>query len=169
MGVDMRSSTRVRRIAAGVAAVALAGGAAVAGTGVADAAPRGSVYFSAAGFNCAIAPSGNVGCDLNGSVPVQQSLGIGKASIYLPFGVRQILIDSPWLPAHPGLGIGTPFTLPGGNPSIDKVGVPSGSGATSGSKVSYAGSSCSTGFHGSFSCTGPGGHSFSYYISIATS
>lgn len=161
--------SRIGMVAAGLGAVVLAGGATVAAAGAAGAAPPGPVHFSAAGFNCAISENGHVGCDLGRSVPVQQYLGVGQASVYIPYGVRQMVISNPWTPAHPGLGIGTPFTLAGGNPPIDKVGTPTGSGATAGYKVSRGGSSCYTGFHGAFYCTGPGGHGFNYYIMITAS
>ncbi len=168
-----RTSSRSRclrtSIAAGLGVAALVGGTAMAAAPSAAAAPSGATYFSAAGFNCAITDSGKVGCDLGRSVPVQQYLGLGKANVYLPYGVRQMVIDVPFLPAHPGLGIGTPYTLPGGNPPIDEVGVPTGSGATAGSKVSRGGSECYTGFHGAFYCTGPGGHGFNYYTMIVAS
>ncbi|WP_213246104.1 hypothetical protein [Gordonia pseudamarae] len=166
---SMRRRSSAGSLAACLGALALAGGVTVAAAGAADAAPGGPSYFSAAGFNCAIAENGNVGCDLGRSVPLQQYLGIGNASIYIPRGVRQMVIDNPWTPARPGLGIGTPFTRSGGNPPIETVGVPTGSGATAGYKVSRGGSSCYTGFHGAFYCTGPGGHGFNYYIMITAS
>ncbi|WP_043450578.1 hypothetical protein [Jongsikchunia kroppenstedtii] len=124
------------------------------------AAAPGPVYFSAGSLNCSIADNGVVGCDL--TTPAPMSIAFGSGSLYIPFNVREVLIDVPWAPAHPGLGIGTPHTLPQGNPPIDKVGHPVGSGATAGFQVERGGSSCKTGFHGAVYCDGMG-HGFNYY------
>lgn len=147
------------QVAAGAAALmAVAAGA--IGLAPASAAP-GPVYFSAGSLNCSIADNGVVGCDL--TTPAPMSIAVGGASIYIPWKVREVLIDVPWAPAHPGLGIGTPHTLPHGNPPIDKVGHPVGSGATAGFAVDHGGSTCKTGFHGAVYCDGMGGHGFNYY------
>jgi len=153
----MRLLTKVATAAAALITVAAGG----AGLAPASAAPdSGPVFFSAGSLNCSITDDGVVGCDLTNPAPM--SIEIGGMSLSVPFNVREVLIDVPWAPAHPGLGIGTPHTLPQGNPPIDKVGHPVGSGAMAGSEVDRGGSSCKTGFHGAVYCTGMG-HGFSYY------
>lgn len=149
------------------AIVAAAAATPVLVSGVAQAEPAGPVHFSYGLFNCAIDDAGTVGCDVTNpvSMSIAVNTGSGNPSIPVPFSVNQVVIDLPWAPAHPGFTPGTPYTLPGGNPKIDVVGHPSGSGATSGSEVTHAGASCASGFHGSFSCTSKG-HHFTYYESI---
>jgi len=73
----------------------------------------------------------------------------------LPFAipVHEIVMDIPWLPAHPTFDPGTPYTLPGGNPPIDQV--KTGDGQW-GPFVEHAGVHCYVGFHGSVGCTAGG-------------
>ena len=71
-------------------------------------------------------------------------------------------IYASWAPAHPGFAAGTPYTLPGGNPDISTVATSHGMWGPS---ISYAGATCSVGFHGSVSCESKG-HAFSYYEQI---
>ncbi|KAA0021605.1 hypothetical protein [Antrihabitans cavernicola] len=157
------SAINMKKAAGVLAAVAVVP---VFAGGFAHAETPGTVYFSASIFNCSINDAGDVGCDASypRSMFIDVNAGSGDASIPVPFPVSQVVIDVPWAPAHPGFAPGA-HTLPGGNPNISVVGHPSGSGATSGSEVTHAGASCSTGFHGSFSCTSKG-HNFSYYESI---
>lgn len=112
------------------------------------------------GLNCSIANDGVVGCDVTNPAPM--SIAWGGMTFSVPFKVREVLIDVPWAPAHPGLAMGTPHTWPQGNPPIDKVGHPVGTGAEAGFQVDHAGSSCRTGFHGAVYCNAMG-HGFSYY------
>ncbi|MDG3014744.1 hypothetical protein [Speluncibacter jeojiensis] len=145
------------------AAVAVAAAVPVLFAGAAHADTPGTVYFSDGIFNCSIDDAGVVGCDLTSpSNYMSINLGSGSSDLTVPFPVDEVVIDVPWAPAHPAFDIGTPHTLPGGNPDISTVGHPSGTGPTAGVQVSHAGSSCQTGFHGSFSCDAMG-HSFTYY------
>ncbi|TSD96112.1 hypothetical protein FOS14_17325 [Skermania sp. ID1734] len=136
--------------------------AAVAGVvaAPADAAPADTLYFSNGNFNCAIDASGNIGCDI--TQPVLMQLSAGGVDSPILIRVREVLVDSPSLPAHPGFDAGTPHTLPGGNPPISQVGTVTGTGATAGPAVSHAGATCNVGFHGAFYCESKG-HGFSYY------
>lgn len=147
-----------RSIKAAVAACAAGALAPLLFTNTAQAA-AGPVYFSMGSFQCAISSDGAVGCDTS---PKLMSIKIGGSYLPIPFQVSQVVINVPWAPAHPGFAAGTPYTLPGGNPDISTV-------ATGhdmwGSSVSYAGATCSTGFHGSVSCEAKG-HSWTYYEQI---
>ncbi|MDR7170106.1 hypothetical protein J2W56_003857 [Nocardia kruczakiae] len=151
-----------------VRTLAMAGAAApLAFGGVAGADTPGPVYFSAGTVNCSIADDGSVGCDL--ATPTWMSIQLGtNVSVPVPFPVREVVIDVPWAPAHPGFDAGTPHTLPGGNPDISTYGQSAGSGPTAGPAVSHAGSTCAVGFHGSFSCDAKG-HHFFYYEAITGS
>ncbi|WP_431949967.1 hypothetical protein [Nocardia lijiangensis] len=133
----------VRRIA-GVAAAAVLAPGVLAATAQAD---PGPLYFSVGSTNCAIDDNGTVGCDLGSPTRLQYS--------FLPFllTVNEIVIDQQWLPAHPMFEAGTPYTLPGGNPSINDV--KTGDGQW-GPFIEYAGARCSVGFHGSFGCQSKG-------------
>ncbi|MFG1797892.1 hypothetical protein [Nocardia sp. NPDC049149] len=130
-----------------VAAVAAAAAAApIVFTATAQADP-GTVYFSVGSFNCAIFGDGTTGCDFAYPMRIQYSNA--------PFTLfaSEMVIDQPWLPAHPTFDPGTPYTLPGGNPSLDSV--KTGQGQW-GPYVEYAGAKCEIGFHGSFNCTSKG-------------
>ena len=155
-----------RSLAYGMGVVAATATLSTAFAGAADATPNGTVYFSAQGFNCSITGDGTVGCDLTS--PARFSFLFGQTYVPLPFPVREVLIDVPWAPAHPGLGIGTPHTRPGGNPDISTFGTTTGSGATRGPAVFHAGAVCSVGFHGSFGCTSKG-HHFDFYETLTGS
>ncbi|WP_228805472.1 hypothetical protein [Nocardia higoensis] len=114
--------------------------------GAAEAQP-GTKHFSVGSVQCAIFGDGTVGCDLPSPTP----LTYGQ----LPFGfpVSEIVIDVPWLPAHPTFDPGTPYTLPGGNPPLSEV--KTGDGQW-GPTIEHAGASCAVGFHGSFGCAAKG-------------
>ncbi|MEV0294891.1 hypothetical protein [Nocardia sp. NPDC050710] len=116
----------------------------VTGTAQAD---DGPVYFNAGGFHCAIFADGTVGCDTTSPTRLQYS--------FLPFllTVNEMVIDQPWLPAHPTFDSGTRYTLPGGNPWINNV--KTGDGAW-GPYIEFAGARCESGFHGSFGCKSKG-------------
>ncbi|MCX4091372.1 hypothetical protein [Nocardia sp. alder85J] len=137
------------------AAVAAAG-LSVAGGAVAGAAPMraadlqvdvapylvgDTVYFSAGGANCSIHPDGSAGCDI--------PAGIAKWYNILP--VTDLVIDIPFLPAHPEwVQHGQPgsLSLPSDANGYD-------------STISYAGASCYGGGRGAIGCTSKG-HSFSF-------
>ncbi|MDF0529371.1 hypothetical protein P0W64_10100 [Tsukamurella sp. 8F] len=154
----------MKRTILSIIAVAGAVAAPLVAPAAADAAPAGTVHFSVGdSFNCAITADGKVGCDL--PTPRQMTITMNGTDRPVPFKVREVLIDSASLPAHPGPGVGTPHTLPGGNPPIEQVGHPSGTGADSGPEVDHGGASCRLGFHGSFSCKSKG-HGFGYYETI---
>ncbi|MGV9817943.1 hypothetical protein [Nocardia xishanensis] len=135
---------RIVRKIAGVAAAAAVAPVVLAATAHAESGP---VFFSAGGMNCAIYDNGTVGCDLGSPTRLQYS--------FLPFllTVNDIVIDQPFLPAHPTFDPGTPYTLPGGNPPLRDV--KTGDGQW-GSYIEYAGARCESGFHGSFSCQSKG-------------
>lgn len=158
---------RKAKLAKAAAVFAAAAATPLLVSGVAQAEPAGTVYFSYGEFQCAINDGGDVGCDLRDPDTMYIAVNTGSATptIPVPFRVNQVVIDMPYAPAHPGFAPGTPYTLPGGNPSIDVVGHPTGSGATGGSEVTHAGASCATGFHGSFSCKSKG-HHFFHYVGI---
>ncbi|HLS77697.1 MAG TPA: hypothetical protein VK083_12990 [Nocardia sp.] len=103
-----------------------------------------TVHFSAGSIQCAISGNGTVGCDLPYPMPVVYG--------QLPFGfpVGEIVLDVPWLPAHPTFTPGAQFTIPGGNPPLDAV--KTGDGQW-GPYIDHAGVRCEIGFHGSFGCT----------------
>ncbi|ONM48691.1 hypothetical protein [Nocardia donostiensis] len=107
----------------------------------------GTVYFRAGSTNCAISGNGTVGCDFHQPTRVDYS--------FLPFliPVSDLVIDQPWLPAHPTFGSGAAHTLPGGNPDISSVKTADG---TWGPIVEHAGARCEVGFHGSFTCQAKG-------------
>ncbi|WP_194816958.1 hypothetical protein [Nocardia sp. XZ_19_385] len=138
---------------AGVAAVALAPVVLTAPAHAAD-----TVYFSVGSRNCAIAPDGTVGCDF-GADPAR--LQYTFFPVLIP--VNDIVIDQPWLPAHPTFSPGS-RTLPGGNPSIYDV--KTGDGAW-GPYVEFAGARCEVGFHGSFGCKSKG-RSWNEYSGIVS-
>lgn len=153
----------VRRIASGIAVAAAVGGL-VVGTGHAE--PRGTVYFGYRGTNCAIAADGSVGCDF--ARPVQMSWwALPFLYVPMPFPVREVVVDAPWLPAHSGFAPGS-HTLPGGNPDISTVatsrrilpGLVSQPGCGPGGScfeyvVSYAGASCEMSYR-AFECAARG-------------
>ncbi|WP_067480072.1 hypothetical protein [Nocardia amamiensis] len=140
----MKRSTKF----AGALAAAAAAPLVVAGNAQADA---GTVYFAAGSTNCAIFGDGSVGCDFG--YPLFLSYHVGNSYIPVPVKVSEMVIDQPWLPAHPTFDPGTPYTLPGGNPSIYDV--KTGSGQW-GPIIEHAGSTCAVGFHGSFTCQAKG-------------
>ncbi|WP_282783562.1 MULTISPECIES: hypothetical protein [unclassified Nocardia] len=136
-------------------AVVTAAALAVTGTGVANAQPTDhvnptdyligdTVYFTAAGANCSIRANGDVGCDI--------PAGIAKWLNVIP--VRDLVIDVPFLPAHPTFGA---FGPQGRADSRSLPGGPIGYGST----ISYAGASCHGGGRGGLSCQSKG-HSFSF-------
>ncbi|SIR99444.1 hypothetical protein [Williamsia sterculiae] len=133
------------------------------GIGAGDAQADTTTYFSTGPFNCSIDDSGRVGCDLTS--PTTMYIKAADGSTTTVEQVREVVVDDPNTPAHPGPGDGTPNTLPGGNPSITQVGHPVGSGAESGSEVSRGGSYCKTGFHAAVYCAN-GAHGFSYYEAV---
>ncbi|QIS08744.1 hypothetical protein [Nocardia arthritidis] len=154
-------STTTRACARVLTIVAAAPIAFTVATQAADAAPD-TVYFSyGPEVNCAITGDGTVGCDVTPSR--YPSVPVGNTYLPLPFiPVAQVVIDQPWLPAHPGEAPGA-FTLPGGNPAMSDV--KTGEGYAS-IRVDHAGATCvSTGGHYSgpgLSCSSKG-HSFSLY------
>ncbi|MBF6536752.1 hypothetical protein [Nocardia farcinica] len=135
-----RSLTRLACLAGALVALPLLA------AGPAQAQP-GAVHFSMGGLNCAIFDNGTVGCDLPTATPLQY----GQLPFAIP--VHEIVMDIPWLPAHPTFDSGTPYTLPGGNPPIDQV--KTGDGQW-GPFVEHAGVHCYVGFHGSVGCTAGG-------------
>ncbi|MEU7632690.1 hypothetical protein AB0C34_22300 [Nocardia sp. NPDC049220] len=135
---------RIMRRVVGVVATAALAPILLSATAQAD---PGPVYFSVGSINCAIAADGTVGCDFGYPTRLQYSF------LPFPFSVNDIVIDQPWLPAHPTFGSGAAFTLPDGNPSLDSV--KTGSGQW-GPFIEYAGSRCAAGFHGSFGCQSKG-------------
>ncbi|WP_039794530.1 hypothetical protein [Nocardia araoensis] len=151
----MKRSTKFAGALAAVAAATLV----AAGNAQAD---PGTVYFSAGSTNCAIFANGSVGCDFG--YPQHMSYHVGGTYIPVPVTVNEIVIDQGWLPAHPTFDPATPYTLPGGNPSIDAV--KTGSGQW-GPIIEHAGASCQVGFHGSFSCQALG-RGFSSYGGTVT-
>ncbi|MGK8502835.1 hypothetical protein [Nocardia asiatica] len=134
---------RSTKFAGALAAVAVAP---IIAAGNAQAEP-GTVYFSAGGTNCAIFGNGSVGCDF--ASPLHLSYYVGDTYVPVPVKVSEIVIDQPWLPAHPTFDPATPYTLPGGNPSIYDVRTGSGQW---GPIIAHAGATCQVGFHGSFGC-----------------
>ncbi|BDT92958.1 hypothetical protein [Nocardia sputorum] len=134
---------RSTKFAGAVAAVAVAP---ILAAGSAQADP-GTVYFSVGSMNCAIFADGSLGCDF--AAPLRLSYYVGDTYVPVPVPVNEIAIDQPWLPAHPTFDPATPYTLPGGNPSIYDVRTGSGQW---GPIVEHAGASCQVGFHGSFTC-----------------
>jgi hypothetical protein len=133
----------VRRVAGVVGTAAVAP---ILLTATAQADP-GTVYFRAGSFSCTIAGDGTVGCDFGYPMRLQYTY------LPIPFTVSEIVIDQPWLPAHPTFDPGTPYTLPGGNPTLDTV--KTGDGRW-GPFIEYAGARCEAGFHGFFSCHSKG-------------
>ena len=113
------------------------------------------VYFRVGNFNCSIAPDDVVGCDLPQPLPMDFPI-LGEFGLPWLGPVQHVVIDLPWLPAHPTYPPGTPFTLPGGNPDISEV-------ATSQSMyqktITHGGTTCLAGFMGDLTCTAKG-HSF---------
>ncbi|MGK8487849.1 hypothetical protein [Nocardia asiatica] len=134
---------RSTKFAGALAAVAVAP---IIAAGNAQADP-GTVYFSVGGTNCAIFGNGSVGCDF--ASPLHLSYYVGDTYVPVPVKVSEIVIDQPWLPAHPTFDPATPYTLPGGNPSIYDVRTGSGQW---GPTIAHAGATCQVGFHGSFGC-----------------
>ncbi|MFF0493521.1 hypothetical protein ACWDSJ_14995 [Nocardia sp. NPDC003482] len=109
----------------------------------------GTVYFADGSINCSITSDGTVGCDF--AYPQRLSYKISE-NVYTPaIPATQVVIDIPWLPAHPGFG--GSHTLPGGNPALSDVKTGAG---TWGPYIDYAGAHCEAGFHGSFSCSSKG-------------
>lgn len=104
-------------------------------------------HFSTGWLQCAIFGDGTVGCDLSSPTPLRY----GQFPFAIP--VSEIVIDMPWLPAHPTFDPRTPYTLPGGNPPLTSVRTGDG---TWGPIIEHAGVRCESGFHGSFSCTAKG-------------
>ncbi|MFD4368932.1 hypothetical protein [Rhodococcus sp. NPDC058521] len=98
-----------------------------------------TAYFQFQGHNCAIAPTGDVGCDLGSSM--QMTVGDEFFT-----DVREILLDSSGYAAHPGPGVGTPHTLPAGNRELT-------------GELDYAGASCSPGLKADLRCES-NGHTF---------
>lgn len=102
------------------------------------------VFFASGDFQCAIFDNGTVGCDL--ATPTR--LDYDNMPFWLT--VSDVVIDREWMPAHPAFDMGTPYTLPGGNPALSDV--KTGDGPW-GPYIEFAGARCESGFHGSFTCT----------------
>ncbi len=145
-------NSAAKRIAGAVAAIAAVLLACAAPAQADAAAP---VYFRVGNINCSIASDDTVGCDLPQPVPMDFPL-LGEFGLPWLAPVQHVVIDLPWLPAHPALTLGTPFTLPGGNPDLSQV-------ATSQTmyvkRLSHGGTTCVSGFMGDVTCTAKG-HSF---------
>ncbi len=138
---------RTLGVAAATTALALAGAGAVQAVPYPQPAPVSpedylvgdAVYFSMGELSCSIKANGDTGCDFPG----------GQRLSSAPFlSVPDLVIDVPWLPAHPEFGL----TGQHGRAGSRQLG--------SDAKIGYAGATCSTGFHGSWTCTAKG-HSFS--------
>ncbi|NUS42788.1 MAG: hypothetical protein HOQ24_03720 [Mycobacteriaceae bacterium] len=140
-----------------------------AAAGGAQAGPNDPVFFRAGAFQCRIAPDGSLGCDLTSPYnPPLASISLTKTDtgsttaltrgidLPVPFPVWQVVIDNPAMPALPGMGGGTPFTLPGGNPDFAAIANERGPW---GPRLRAFGSTCEIGFHGSFFCNAKG-HGF---------
>ncbi|WP_327111737.1 hypothetical protein OHB12_26630 [Nocardia sp. NBC_01730] len=149
----MKRSTKL----AGVLAAAAVAPSILAGNAGAD---EGAVYFSAGSANCAIFGDGSVGCDLGS--PLRLNYTVGTTYLPLSIPISEIVIDQPWLPAHPTFAGGTSYTLAAGNPSIYDL--KTGQDMW-GPVIEHAGSSCRIGFHGSFTCNAKG-RGFSAYGGI---
>jgi hypothetical protein len=132
-------TTTVANMCARVLAIVAAAPIAFAVTApAAQADTSDNVYFSyGPGVNCAITGDGTVGCD------VSPSRWPNIPATPFPFPlllVDQVVIDQPWLPAHPGYAHGA-FTSPGGNPPMSDVGT-FGGGFYGSLEVAHAGASC---------------------------
>ncbi|WP_040795273.1 hypothetical protein [Nocardia higoensis] len=141
-----RNTTRV----AGILGVACAVPVLFAASASAEPATK---HFSVGSVQCAIFGNGTVGCDLPSPTP----LTYGQLPFSFP--VSEIVIDLPWLPAHPTFTPGAAYTLPGGNPPLSEVRTSDGQW---GPIIEYAGVNCAVGFHGSFGCTA-GGRGFTMW------
>ncbi|MFR9752647.1 hypothetical protein ACL02S_16645 [Nocardia sp. 004] len=148
-----RSTKFAGALAAATMAPIIAVGAAEADTG--------TVYFSVSGADCAIFQDGSLGCDF--ARPVQLSYYLGDIYLPLPVTVNEIVIDQPWLPAHPTYNPVLRHTMAGGNPGIATV--KTGSGQW-GPIIEHAGSSCQVGYLGSFTCQAMGQGFASYGATI---
>ncbi|WP_159851289.1 hypothetical protein [Nocardia sp. CY41] len=115
----------------------------------------GTLYFSLGNAQCSIASDGTVGCDYRQGV--RMTYRVGETYVTLPFPVRAVVIDQPWLPAHPEFTAGDSHSLPGGNPNFSDVATGTGPW---GPFVNYGGAHCEVGFRGSFACQSKG-HAFS--------
>ncbi|MGY2121089.1 hypothetical protein ACW9HJ_06510 [Nocardia gipuzkoensis] len=118
----------------------LAAALTLAGTAVASAAPAqtvddGTVYFRYASSNCAIHSNGDVGCD----IPYGTNL--------FGFTIYDLVIDLPFLPAHPTFGL----TCPHGRADSPPIA----------GTLTNGGASCTGGGRGALVCTSKG-HSFSF-------
>ncbi|MBH0780011.1 hypothetical protein [Nocardia bovistercoris] len=138
-----------RRLAAATGTLAVVS---ALGTGTAQAQDSGPLYFGTGAFQCAIFADGAVGCDAPG-------YRLQYTWLPVPFPVNEVVIDQPWLPAHPTFTPGSDYTRPGNNPSLYEVRTGDG---TWGPYVEYAGARCEAGFHGSFTCSSKG-RAFSAY------
>ncbi|WP_028478117.1 hypothetical protein [Nocardia sp. CNY236] len=140
-------------------ALAAAAAAPVVAIGTAEAATD-TVFFSVGSTHCAIFGNGAVGC--NFASPVQLSYYVGNVYVPMPMAVSEMVIDQPWLPAHPTFDPVRRYTLAGGNPSIYHVQTGS---SQWGPIIEHAGASCQIGYRGSFSC-GTMGQGFASYGGI---
>ncbi|MBF6330360.1 hypothetical protein [Nocardia transvalensis] len=126
-----------------------------------------AVFFRYGDVNCSITRAGVVGCDLGDNVsyvsqriPALDSGSAPEFNLPYPFKVREVVIDSPALPAHPTLGPGTSHTLPGGNPDWYSVSQERGPMSH---QLDFGGATCSSiEFHtGRFGCS-INGHSIEF-------
>ncbi|NUS42845.1 MAG: hypothetical protein HOQ24_04025 [Mycobacteriaceae bacterium] len=108
---------RAVRVMFSAMALLVVAGAVAAGP--ADAESQGGVYFRNGPVDCVIADNGAVGCAFH--PPTRLSWWpIEFAMLPVPFPVDDVVIDTPWLPPHPG-GAAAARTRPGGNPDIAAV------------------------------------------------
>ncbi|MGW4534695.1 hypothetical protein ACWEOI_27480 [Nocardia sp. NPDC004340] len=154
MSASVRIGTALAGAALTAAAVSISGSAvASAETVVAD--PNAylvgdTVYFSYSNLaNCAIKPTGDVGCD---------ATSIDLRWYGLP--VTNLTIDAAFLPAHPAIG---PIGVHGrpGSPLLTGGGPTPGSNSPYGpdATITYAGTTCNgSGFRGAISCNAKGHH-----------
>ncbi|WP_162958546.1 hypothetical protein [Nocardia yunnanensis] len=114
-----------------------------------------TVYFSLDQWNCSIAGTGEVGCDL--AVPAAV-MNVLYAGAQVPFpNVPAIVIDSAATPAHPEWNSNGSHTLPGGNPGLAAIAQVSGHDPQF--SITHAGATCQITFNGSAVCTSMG-HGF---------
>ncbi|WP_227980432.1 hypothetical protein [Nocardia spumae] len=125
-------------------------------------ADAGTVYFRSGSTNCALHDNGSFTCGFSNPYnPPGVTIKVAGVDLPVPFGVDQVSYGQPVLPAHPSFGPASDHTLPAGNPDISTVATRQ---STWGPTVEYGGTTCSVGFHGSFTCTSHG-HTFTTWMS----
>ncbi|WP_327145342.1 hypothetical protein [Nocardia sp. NBC_01327] len=136
------------RVFAGMAVAAAAISMVGTGTANADAVNPNdyligdTVYFNVGYAQCSIKPDGTAGCDIQS--------GIAKWLNVIP--VTDLVIDVPFLPAHPTFGVFGPYGRGDAN-SLPNTEISS--------TITYAGATCYGGGRGAIGCNSKG-HSFSF-------